>query len=279
MGVWSSGALGNKPLCRGITLRHAKAVQEMFIENGWMKLDEPDEGDRSQRIHWTENPGQQEFDKLVQVFADLENSQNTSTLLHFDNHVNLWAKKSKTPEFAEKWLNHRLQKPVATAFRLSLILGYLNSFTELGPSKTHEKRILHYMKEIENDLKYVDSRTFAMVIEPLCMTRKYKECLAMVKRYNQNLDNVPGVVPVPIPVYLHYFVNAAIVYGDIQFARKLINQYCDSIDMYHLQKLWACLLKHSDTLPVETSLQLLSTVQHLYPSPSVIETMEQILRQ
>lgn len=279
MGLWSCGAPGNKPLCRTLGVRHANVVHQMFLEKGLLKRNELDDGVTSQPMQWIPDPGQREFEKLVQMFSELENRKNISTLFHFDTRVNHWAKKSKSPEFAEKWLNYRLQKPVTKAIKVSLILGYLNSFTELRHSKVHENKILHYMNEIENDLKYVDSKTFAMVIAPLCMTRQYKECLEMVRRFNKNIENVQGITPISIAFYLHHFVNAAITHGHKQFAKELISQYCDNMTKSRLTKLWTCLLQHSDTLSVDSTLELLSIVQHLYPSHDMILKMEQVFKQ
>ncbi|XP_062589018.1 mitochondrial ribonuclease P catalytic subunit-like isoform X2 [Saccostrea cucullata] len=279
--VWTPWVPRNNPHGRilGVRCLNEIRLHETFLKNGWMKpFSEDVEGMEPEQCHWTTNPGQKELKTLIQMFSELEDKKrNMSALIHFDYLVNTWAKKSKHPEFAEKWMKHRLQKKMNKMLKMSLILGYMNSFTGLSPSEVDENQILKCFMEIKDDIIYADSSTFAMVIEPLCMTSKYKDCLELVRNYNKSIENIKAVTPINIANHLHHIVNAAFRYGDRDVSEALIGQYKDNLSAAVVEKLWQGLLHQSDKLPVDYTLRLLGVIQHFYPSDHRVEDLKQAL--
>lgn len=270
---WRIGLLKLHKLTKN-SERCLSKVHRMFINNGLMTVSRKNE--KNLTIQWNKELDEIEYEKLVGMFSEIESENKTPSLLHFDSLVSNWALNTKRPELAERWLNFRLQKECSRAVKVSLVLDYLNSFTGLRPDEIDEQKIINSVSEIKTDLMKVDSVTFAKVILPLCMTKRYKYCLELMMEYTKNFERDVYLLPHNLAYYLPDVVDAAIRNDDLKFAAEIIREHKDISNRF-LFKLWKRLLQHSDTLSVDCIFELLSSVDNFNLPHSIKDDLRQVL--
>lgn len=270
---WRMGLLKLHKLTKN-SERCLSKVHQMFINNGLMTVHS--QKNTKITIQWNKELDEREYEKLVGMFSEVESEIKTPSLLHFDSLVSNWALNTKRPEFAERWLNYRLQKECSRAVKVSLVLDYINSFTGLKPDEIDEQKIINTVSEIKTDLMKVDSVTFTKVIPALCMTSGYKYCLELMMEFTKNLKRDVYLLPRNIAYRLPDVIDAAIRNDDLEFAAEIIREHKD-ISNHFLLTLWKRLLQHSDTLSVDCIFELLSSVDNFNLPHSIKNDLLQVL--
>lgn len=270
---WRMGLLKLHKLTKN-SERCLSKVHQMFINNGLMTVHS--QKNTKITIQWNKELDEREYEKLVGMFSEVESEIKTPSLLHFDSLVSNWALNTKRPEFAERWLNFRLQKECSRAVKVSLVLDYINSFTGLKPDEIDEQKIINTVSEIKTDLMKVDSVTFTKVIPALCMTSGYKYCLELMMEFTKNHKRDVYLLPRNIAYRLPDVIDAAIRNDDLKFAAEIIREHKDISNQF-LLTLWKRLLQHSDTLSVDCIFELLSSVDNFNLPHSIKNDLLQVL--
>lgn len=243
----------------------------MFIENGLMAMVTNQEG-KILEIKWDKDPSEKDFKTLVQLFSKIEKQQNkVPVMLHFDSLISDWAKTYENMELAEKWLDFRLQQKLTKFEKVSLVRGYMMSFTSLDPSEFDENKVLQIFERIENDLDNLDNSTFCGIVTPLSLTRRYKDCLGLIEEHFSG----PKEWSIKKNCY-SYIVDGALRNNDVTYAAQIIREYKD-LNPDRIDSLWVSVLKHSNKLSVDCMLDLLSLVDNLNPSSEVLMDLHTVI--
>lgn len=250
---WRSGMLQLHTRTKRINKVHQK-----FIDNGMMTI--LASGKNQGTLKWNKKPDEREYEKLTGMFSEFESE--IPTLMLFDKLVSEWASDTKCPEFAERWLNFRLQKKCSRAVKVSLILDYIKSVTGLRPEEIDEEKVINTINGIKTDLMKVDNFTFSKVIKPLCTINRYKYCMELMREYVQKNGEGVFFLPHTLGNCLPHFIDAAIRNNDLKFAAGIIKEHKDVAHQFILS-LWECLLQHSDTLSVDCIFELLSSLDNV----------------
>ena len=257
--------------CTDVIPRKVGVVRSMFIENGLMAMVTNQEG-KILEIKWDKDPSEKDFKTLVQLFSKIEKQQNkVPVILHFDSLISDWAKTYENMELAEKWLDFRLQQKLTKFEKVSLVRGYMMSFTSLDPSEFDENKVLQIFERIENDLDNLDNSTFCGIVTPLSLTRRYKDCLGLIEEHFSG----PKEWSIKKNCY-SYIVDGALRNNDVTYAAQIIREYKD-LNPDRIDSLWVSVLKHSNKLSVDYMLDLLSLVDNLNPSSEVLMDLHTVI--